>query len=173
LIIDPTIIFASLTGSFADNWGFTATYDAQGNLYAGGIVRGVGYPTTLGAFQATYGGGQLGAAVGTDCDISISKFNAIGSTLVYSTYLGGQNNEMPHSLVVDQNNDLILVGKSNSTNYPVVTGNYDVTHNGEFDIVISKFNNAGTNLLASTYVGGSGDDGVNISANFNVQSDLK
>lgn len=173
LIIDPTIIFASLTGSFADNWGFTATYDAQGNLYAGGIVRGVGYPTTLGAFQATYGGGQLGAAVGTDCDISISKFNAIGSTLVYSTYLGGQNNEMPHSLVVDQNNNLILVGKSNSTNYPVVTGNYDVTHNGEFDIVISKFNNAGTNLLASTYVGGSGDDGVNISANFNVQSDLK
>src|SRR5690606_32279978 len=82
LTIDPTIIFATLTGSTSDNWGFTATYDPQGNLYAGGIVSGTGYPTTLGAFQTTFGGGSSGSSM--PCDISISKFNPSGSALIYS-----------------------------------------------------------------------------------------
>jgi hypothetical protein len=54
LIIDPTVVFATFTGSTADNWGFTATYDNQGNFYAGGFVSDQGYPTTTGAFQINY-----------------------------------------------------------------------------------------------------------------------
>jgi hypothetical protein len=50
LVIDPKLIFASFSGSTADNWGFTATYDDQGNLYGGGIVFNPGYPTSPGAF---------------------------------------------------------------------------------------------------------------------------
>jgi len=53
LIIDPSLVFASYTGSSSDNWGFTATYDSDGFLYAGGIVFGGGYPTTIGAFDTT------------------------------------------------------------------------------------------------------------------------
>src|SRR5690625_1574058 len=49
LVIDPNFIFASYSGSSADNWGYTATYDAEGNFYMGGIVFGSGYPTTPGA----------------------------------------------------------------------------------------------------------------------------
>src|SRR5690606_14124512 len=105
LTIDPTIVFATLTGSTADNWGFTATYDAGGNLYAGGIANGLGYPTSLGAFQTTFGGGS---ATSMPCDITISKFDASGSSLLYSTYLGGSEDDMPHSLVVDDNGNLIL-----------------------------------------------------------------
>ncbi|MDC1222173.1 hypothetical protein N8Z47_05850, partial [Salibacteraceae bacterium] len=61
LIIDPTLIFASYTGSSTDNWGCTATYDSLGNLYAGGIVVSTGgsmngYPTSTGAFQTQYQG---------------------------------------------------------------------------------------------------------------------
>lgn len=173
LVIDPQMVFASLTGSVADNWGFSATYDAAGNLYAGGIARGAGYPTSIGALQATYGGGNPNGQFGTDCDISISKFNASGTALLYSTYLGGSGNEMPHSLVVDASNNLIIAGKTMSTNYPTVATSYDTSQNGGFDIILSKINSTGTALLGSTYVGGSSDDGVNISAQYFVQSDLK
>lgn len=173
LVIDPQMIFASLTGSNADNWGFTATYDAQGNLYAGGIVRGAGYPVTIGVVQGTYGGGNTTQALGIDCDISISKFNSVGNALVYSTYIGGSSNEMPHSLVVDAGGNLIIGGKTVSTNYPTKFGSYDTIQNGGFDIIITKLNPTGTDLVGSTYVGGTGDDGVNITANFYSQSDLK
>ena len=54
LVIDPTLVFSSFSGSLADNWGYTATYDAQGNLYGGGIVFDAGYPTSAGALDPTF-----------------------------------------------------------------------------------------------------------------------
>lgn len=164
LTIDPVIVFATLTGSVSDNWGFTATYDHDGNLYAGGIVNALGYPTTLGAFQDTFSGGSSGSTM--PCDMSISKFNAAGNDLIYSTYLGGAGDDQPHSLVVDNNNQLIVAGKTMSTDYPVTTSAYDGSYNGGFDIVLTKFNADGTDLIGSTYIGGSGADGINITAGF-------
>lgn len=164
LIIDPIVVFATLTGSTADNWGFTATYDQDGNLYAGGISSSLGYPTTTGAFQISFGGGSSGSSM--PCDITLSKFNAAGNTLLYSTYLGGNADEMPHSLVVDASGNLIVAGKTLSANFPTTSGAYDQTANGGYDILISKFNSGGTALLSSTYLGGSAHDGVNINPSF-------
>lgn len=175
LIIDPTLVFATLTGSVADNWGFSATYDNAGNLYAGGIVRGAGYPTTLGAFQSTYGGGNASSNLGIDCDISITKFNAAGNAAIYSTYIGGSGNEMPHSLVIDHsNNNLIIGGKTSSNNYPVTSNAYDNSFNGGlFDIFLTKLNSNGTALIGSTFLGGSGTDGVNVSAVYTTMNNTK
>src|SRR5690606_13878221 len=172
LTIDPVIVFASLTGSTADNWGFTATYDAQGNLYAGGIADALGYPVSMGAFQDTFGGGTGNASM--PCDVTIMKFNSAGNALIYSTYLGGSQDDMPHSLIVDDSGDLIVAGKTLSPDFPTSTPAYDKTYNGGYDICLTKFNANGTALAASTYIGGTGDDGVNISATFmGTQSDLK
>lgn len=172
LIIDPTVIFATFTGSSFDNFGFTATYDAAGNFYAGGIVSnsngGTGYPTTTGAFQVTFGGGS-GLF---PCDMAISKFNPVGNALVYSTYIGGLGNDQPHSMVVDTAGNLIIAGRSFSNNYPRTTNAYDTSHNGGADIVVTKLNAAGSALIGSTYVGGSGDDGVNVSANPSTRANL-
>ena len=168
LVIDPQVVFATLSGSTADNWGFTATYDLDGNLYAGGIVGGPGYPTTTGALQFAYGGGTSSIINGLPCDIAISKFNASGTSLMYSTYLGGSDNEMPHSMVVDAQDNLIVAGKTFSTNYPTTSNAYDISANGQSDIIISKFNADGTALLGSTYIGGSGHDGVNISPDYSA-----
>jgi gliding motility-associated-like protein len=164
LTIDPTTVFATLTGSVADNWGFTATYDNEGNLYAGGIVSSNGYPTTIGAFQLTFSGGTAGTQMPSD--ISISKFNPQGTALIYSTYIGGTENDMPHSLVVDHDNNLIVAGKSLSSNYPVTANAFDQQHNNNYDIIVTKFNPSGTGIIGSTFVGGSGDDGINRSASF-------
>src|SRR5699024_7762135 len=106
-------IFASYSGSSADNWGYTATYDAEGNFYMGGIVFGSGYPTTPGAFQETFQGG--GNTYGNGgFDISLSKLSPDGKELIYATYLGGSGDEQPHSLVVNRKGQLIISGRTNS-----------------------------------------------------------
>ena len=168
LIIDPELIFSSYSGSAADNWGFTATYDRHGNLYGGGIAFGIGYPTQVGHhYQIDYAGGA--------CDVAISKFDSTGSQLFYSTYLGGAEAECPHSMFVNENDELYVFGTTGSYLFPTTQQAYDNSFNGgntitvngiEFsygtDIFISKFSADGDNLLASTYIGGSNNDGLNI-----------
>jgi len=152
LIIDPALIFASYSGSTIDNWGFTSTFDQAGSLYGGGVAFGLGYPTTLGAFQITYNGGYT--------DVSITKFNKFGTDLIYSTYIGGSSRDNPHSLIVNHNNELVVFGTTQSINFPT-TSSYDFTPNGGYDIFVAKFGVNGNVLLGSTYVGGTSDDGMN------------
>ena len=168
LIIDPDIIFATFSGSVADNFGFTATYDAQGNFYAGGISFDQGYPVTTGAYDVTYnGGGSGGGNPNAEYDISISKFNPSGTALVYSTYIGGSDNEQPHSMIVDGGGNLIIAGRAYSGNYPTQNA-FDNSIGGGADIIVTKFNAAGTALVGSTFYGGVNDDGVNINSSWNT-----
>jgi len=170
LVIDPTLIFSSYSGSPVDNWGYTATYDKKGYLYAGGVVFQFGYPITSGAFQQTFGGGNS--------DIVISKYDTTGSYMVYSTFLGGSGAEVPTSLVVNNTNDLFILGSSGSVNFPVTPNGYDTSFNGGTsytltsmhhytqgsDIIIARLSEDGATLQACTYFGGSGNDGLNMSA---------
>ncbi|MBI4932212.1 MAG: gliding motility-associated C-terminal domain-containing protein [Bacteroidetes bacterium] len=164
LIIDPTLIAATYSGSPADHWGFTATYDAAGNIYSAGVACSAGYPTTVGASQATFGGGGAGGS-GYPFDIAIIKYNPTGTTRLFATYYGGADNEQPHSMFVNANNELYVVGRTWSANFPTTAGAYDQSLNGGGDIIVGKFNTLG-GLLASTFIGGSGDDGVNYNAGF-------
>lgn len=159
LIIDPNYVFSTFTGSHADNWGFTATYDAQGYFYAGGIVADNGYPVTPGAVQSTFGGGN--SAQGVPGDIAISKFTPDGTKLVYATYLGGNGLDEPHSLIVDPQGQLVMSGRTRSSNFP---GKTYVGPRGDWDIVMVKFNATATALVGSMVIGGSGADGVNVNA---------
>ena len=172
LIIDPVLVASTYTGSFADNWGFTATYDNAGNIYSAGIAASAGYPTTLGAFDNTFNGGMPWTYTSYPFDISITKYNANGTSILYSTYFGGSLNEQPHSLIVNNNNELYVAGRTNSPNFPFTTGVYDASFNGGYDIIVAKFNTVG-NLMASTFVGGTGDDGVNIHDAESVLGSLK
>ncbi len=170
LVIDPNIVFSTYTGATADNWGYTATYDAQGEVYIAGLVNsepdpyGYGnssYLPTTGAFQTVWGGGNDTTGIQWPCDIGVSKFSADGSSLIYRTYIGGSNNETPNSLIVDPDNNLIIYGVSYSTNFPVTPGAYQANNNGDADIVVVKLNASGSALLGSTYVGGTMADGIN------------
>lgn len=175
LIIDPVLVFACSSGSTADNFGMTATYDSFGCLYAGGTCFSQGYPITLGAFDVSYNGiSQSGRT-----DVTITKYDATGTSLMYSTYLGGAvSTEIVSSLIVNEQNELMLFGATGSSDFPITTGAYDITFNGgnflsfqsngtEYDngtdLYVSKFNSDGTNLLASTFVGGTQNDGANAS----------
>lgn len=153
LVIDPTLIASTYSGSTVDNRGFTATYDAAGNIYTGGMTLGNGYPVTAGAFQQVHNGGTW--------DIVLSKFNPTGSTLLFSTYYGGTGDEQPHSIIVNSNNELFVAGRTNSANFPVTAGVFQNTNAGLYDIIVGKISSTG-GLLASTYVGGTGDDCINV-----------
>lgn len=165
LIIDPTLIFATYSGSTSDNWGFTATYDNDGNVYSGGIVNGNGYPVNTGAYQTTWGGSW---------DAAIIKYTPDGTERLFATYLGGSSSDMPHSLIVNEFNELLILGTTGSADFPVSTNAYDTTFNGGSyvnylaivfdngtDIYVSKLSPDGDELMGSTYIGGSQNDGLN------------
>ena len=172
LTIDPTVQFSTLTGSTADNWGFTATYDNAGNMYSGGVAFDIGYPTTVGALQTSFAG---------LADMALIKYNTSASgpaARVWATYLGGSNTEFPHSLVVNGQNELVLLGSTSSRNYPTTPGAVQGAFRGGpavapfntsaapyfmpngSDLVLTRLRADGGALLASTYLGGTGSDGV-------------
>ncbi len=163
LIIDPILVFSTYSGSKADNFGFTATYDTSGCLYAGGIVDASTrtYPVTTGAFQTTYGGSGAGnPPVGLACDISISKYSPDGLTLLYATYLGGSDDEYPHSLIVNPKNQLVIFGTTLSLDFPIKSDTtYQKTHSGDYDIFIDILSQDGSKLIAGTFMGGNDVDG--------------
>ena len=171
LIIDPVVVFCSFSGSTADNWGFTATYGPDGSFYGGGIVLdgGGNFPASPGAFQTVFQGGLGNGSAGA-IDMGIIKLSPNGTSRIYATYIGGGGNEQPHSLVVNNQGNLIIAGRSNSANYPVVNPGGQVGVGGGFDIVVTELNATGTALIGSKKIGGSGEDGVNISETRNLNS---
>lgn len=163
--IDPILVFSTFSGSIADNFGCTGTYDELGNGYAGGTVfenNLGGLPVTLGAFQRNFGGGTVepGFGYGDERDAAILKFNTTGRTLLFCTYLGGSGNEQPHSMVTDSVGNLYVMGSTKSPNFPTSNTAYQRLPGGKYDIFVSKFNPTGTQLLASTYFGAAEQDGV-------------
>lgn len=161
LIIDPTLIFCSLSGSSANNWGFTATYGPDGSFFGGGIVFSGGtFPVTPGAFQTVFQGGNNDP--NAPIDIGIIKLSSDGTNRIYATYIGGSGNEQPHSLICDPQGNLVIAGRSSSTNYPKSQKLGPIGTN-DYDIVVTKLNATGSDVIGSKRVGGTGNDGVNIS----------
>ncbi len=168
LVIDPFLVFSSYSGSTLDNWGNTATPDLDGNLYSGGMVSAEffgepGFPTTPGAFQVRHKGGVW--------DVGILKYDSVGSDVLYVTYLGGRGVETPQSLVVNNNNELLVLGATSSGNFPGTAGGFKggsrvdplggIDYTGGTDLFIARFSEDGSQLLAARYIGGSANDGIN------------
>ena len=124
LIIDPILDFSTYSGSTTDNFGYTATYDKLGFLYSGSTAFGTGYPTTTGAFQISF------ANLTGGTDIAITKYDTTGTNRIYSTYLGGTLDEMPHSMIVNSNNELFIYGTTGSSDFPTTTNAFQKTFAG-------------------------------------------
>jgi gliding motility-associated-like protein len=184
LVIDPILEFSTYSGSTTDNFGYTATYDDFGFLYSGSTSFGVGYPTTLGAYQLNY----ANAVGGTD--VAITKYDTSGTIRIYSTYLGGTKDELPHSMIVNSANELFIFGTTGSADFPTTSSAYDITFNGGpvfspsgigvsfpngSDIFVSRLSTDGGNLLASTFLGGTDNDGLNTASRlkFNYADEVR
>jgi gliding motility-associated-like protein len=182
LVIDPTEIFCTFTGSRSDNWGYTATYDNAGNFYAGGIVVNSSklgtddFGATSGAFQQHFAGGDHSEGVffddqgnvtgGYDFDVAIMKFNNLGNKVMYATYLGGSGDEQPHSMICDAQGNLIITGRTSSTDFPAIPSQLLPASLKGFDLFVTKLNADGSFPIGSQRIGGGGDDGVNYSPKY-------
>ncbi|GAB3636592.1 hypothetical protein GCM10027422_21820 [Hymenobacter arcticus] len=178
LVIDPTVVFSTYSGARGNNWGFTAAYDAAGNMYSGGIVLDdlyalPSFPTTVGAYQTTF------AAV---IDMALIKYNPAANgaaARVWATYLGGNRADFPSSLVVNAQGELLVLGSTSSTDYPTTAGAVQSRFQGGStvdpfgddgpgvyrvsngtDIVVTRLSASGGGLAASTYLGGTANDGI-------------
>jgi len=153
-------------GSGWDHFRFV-TSDATGNAYVTGESDSSNFPTTIGAYDQTYNGGD---------DVVFIKLNPNGSALLYSTFIGTPWLEdigfIGHAL--DGNGDIYITGSTNSPNFQTTSGAYDQTHNGNKDVFVLKLtlNNSGPqDLIYSTFIGGSGKDegwGIGIDSIGNV-----
>ncbi|MBL1279020.1 MAG: gliding motility-associated C-terminal domain-containing protein [Fluviicola sp.] len=182
LIIDPVLIFATYSGSITDNFGMTATYGNDGTAYSGGMIYGNAYPTPDPlAYNTTSNFTVVSNGTYGITDAFISKYSPDGSTMIWTTFIGGgdgtQGTETAQSMICDEFNNLYLYGSTSSLDFPI-QGGYQTTHaggvsgvnfyqNGVYftnqgtDIYVVKISSNGQNLLASTYIGGTANDGVN------------
>jgi len=130
-----------------------------GDPYVVGYTGSKNFPSTPGAFQRTFGGGNV--------DLMVFKLNSNGNMMAYSTYVGGNNHDrasdifFSHGMGLTQNNEVVYAARSNSPDFPTTPSAYDRTNNGGMDAVVFKLNPTGTGMIYSTWVGGSGDDEPN------------
>src|SRR5437867_654365 len=145
--------FLGGTGSGEDEpWAFEI--DTSGNPVVAGVTYAPDFPTTPGAYDPTYSGGCT--------DAFVSKLSADGSTLLWSTFLGGGvgDGDQATALVRDGSGNFIVAGRTLSSDFPVTSGAYDITYNGGGDAFAATLSADGTALLWSTFLGGDGDEGA-------------
>ena len=118
--------------------------DAAGNLFIAGSTRSTNFPTTAGAFDRT----QNGAF-----DVFLTKLNAAGSALVFSTFLGGSGFDSAGGLALDAAGNSYVSGGAGSVDFPTTPGAFDTLPDGS-DAFVTKFNPAGSALVYSTFLGG-------------------
>lgn len=152
LVIDPTLIYSSYLGGSGNDFGQGMAIDSAGSVYAATVTNSLDFPTKN-ALYPTYIGGLN--------DTTITKFSPDGSALVYSTYLGGADQDFPGGVAVDSSGSAVVAGFTRSNNFPVVNG-FQTAHAGvpsqQPDGYVAKLSPDGSSLLYSTYIGGSGID---------------
>ena len=142
------LIYSTYLGGSGNDYADAMSVDASGNAYIAGQTNSTNFPVTSGAFQ-THLRGKVNAFV--------SKLNADGSSLVYSTYLGGSDWDFGAGIAVDANNNAYVTGGTRSADFPVTAGAIQTKFGGGlWDVFVSKISTDGSSLIYSTYLGGDG-----------------
>jgi Cep192 domain 4/Beta-propeller repeat len=157
------LVYSTYLGGTGDDEGVRIAVDVSGQAYVAGFTNSLDFPTAS-PFQGSNGGGACGTtAYPTPCyDAFVAKLTASGSNLVYSTYLGGTGDDFASSIASDSNGNAYVGGLTSASNFPVTYGSLQTSYSGgPFDGFVAKINPAGSNLVYSTYLGGSQEDHVN------------
>ena len=144
------LVYSSYLGGGAFDGGKGIAVDSSGNAYIAGSTASTNFPTV----------NPLQASIAGLDDAFVTKVNAAGTAIVYSTYLGGTNIESGEGIAIDSSDNVYITGQTQSTNFPIanaiqpLNGGTTVTQ----DVFITKLNAAGTALVYSTYLGGTAGD---------------
>ena len=147
LTIDPVLRYSTYLGGSVGDIGFGIAADAAGNAYVTGYTTSPNFPTTN-PLAGTYAG---------DADAFVTKLNAAGTAVVYSTYLGGSGGDYGQGIAVDAAGNAYVAGYTTSPNFPTMNP-FQASLDGGYDVFVTKLNALGNGLVYSTYLGGSGVD---------------
>ena len=147
LVIDPVVAYSTYLGGAGNDHGLGIAVDASSNTYITGTTTALNFPTTIGAFDTSFNGGN------TPGDLFVTKLNADG--LVYSTYLGGSGIDQGNGIAVDATGSAYITGSTGSTNFPTTVDAFDASLNGPTDAFVAKLSADGSALIYSSYLGGS------------------
>ncbi len=147
LVIDPALLYSTYLGGSSDDSGLALAVDSSGNAYIAGYTTSANFPVKD-PIQASNRGSQ---------EAFVSKINPTGSALLYSTYLGGSQNDSAHGIAVDGSGNAYISGHTTSANFPVKNA-IQSSNAGLWDAFVTKINAAGSALTYSTYLGGKGND---------------
>jgi hypothetical protein len=155
LIIDPGLVYSTFLGAGGSDGAYSIAVDVEGNTYVTGSTDSADFPTTAGAHDGGFNSGYG--------DVFVTKLDADGGALVYSTFLGGSGNDSGPSIAVDAAGNAYVTGSTGSADFPTTAGALDQSHNGDDDVFVTKLNAAGSALTYSTFLGGgSGEAGHSI-----------
>jgi hypothetical protein len=149
LVIDPGLIYSTFLGGTSDDLAFAIAVDSAGAAYVAGQTSSADFPSTPGTFDTNYS---------DNGDIFVTKLDAYGSALVYSTFLGGTGYDQAWAIVVDSAGATYLAGESSSADFPTTPGAVDTSFNGTNDAFVAKLAASGSALVYSTYLGGTEAD---------------
>ena len=138
--------YGTYLGGTSSDYGYGIFVDPFGSCLVTGYTSSSNYPTTSGCYDNTY----------NSTDIFVTKFNTTGSSLVFSTYLGGTSSDYGYGITSDQNGYVYVTGYTNSSNYPLTSGVVRTVYQGN-EAIITKFSPSG-GLVYSTFVGGNNSD---------------
>lgn len=151
-----TLMASTYLGGTYEEYGTCVLWDPRGYLYVAGITNTYGFPTTPGAYDRQVNSNPA------EVDVFLSRFSADLSALSASTFLGGSNTDFPYALAVGTTGDIFVTGHVQSTDFPTTPSAFDRTYNSapgdNDDVFVSRFSPNLGQLIASTYLGGSGWD---------------
>lgn len=149
---DLTSLLAStfLGGDNDDNC--VMAIDTSGNIYVAGGTHSLNFPSTPGAYNENHSGNR---------DAFVSKFDSNLTTLLSSTFLGGNSTDEVFSIIIDESENVYIAGHTASTSFPTITGAYSTIHHGSYDGFVSRLNSDLTTLIASTFLGGNRRELIN------------
>ena len=158
-----SLVYSTYLGGSDEDGGGAVAVDASGNAYVTGFTQSSDFPTAN-ALQAAYGGGTCLDYYGGkfNCaDAFVAKLNPAGTALIFSTYLGGNNDDRGAGIAVDSSGKSYVTGHTASSNFPTSANPIQPSLSGSGDVFVAKLNATGSVLTYSTYLGGSGDDAGN------------
>jgi hypothetical protein len=163
LVIDPVLVYSTYLGGSSPTGGYAIALDSSGSVYVTGSTNSTDFPVSSGAFQKTYGGNSIACESINDCgDVFVTKLDPTGTTIVYSTYLGGSNDETGLGIAIDAAGDAYITGFTSSLNFPTTPGAFQTTCNGcapfATNAFVTKLNPSGSALVYSTFLGGSANN---------------
>ncbi|MEW5985464.1 MAG: SBBP repeat-containing protein [Chloroflexota bacterium] len=140
------LLYSTYLGGNGYDYGYGLAAVGSGRIYVTGYTESSDFPTTAGAFDTTHNGEQ---------DAFVSHITPLGSDLAYSTFAGGQELDLADDIIVNSNGDVTITGYTFSDDFPTSAGAFDTTYNGDADAFVLCLNGLGTELVYSSYLGGS------------------